>query len=79
MRKMKYIVMDNGQWDAPVIFDEAVQHFEMVGYLSGTLLSAGFVVFTPTGLECYGESISLGVKARPEDTELINRMIGAPQ
>lgn len=76
---MKYIVVDNGQWDAPVIFDEGVQHFNMAQNIPGTLLSAGFVVFTPDGLECYGESVSLGVKARPEeDTKLINRMIGAP-
>lgn len=77
MRQMKYIVMDNGQWDAPVIFDEATQHFEMAQNIPGEIISAGFIHWTPDGIECYGESISLGVKSRPtEDTTMINKMLG---
>ena len=78
MGQMKYIIVDNGQWDAPVIFDESTQHFTMAANTPGTVIAAGFVRFTTDGLECYGQSISLGIKSRPEDTKLINKMIGGP-
>lgn len=79
MKKMKYIIVDNGQWDAPVIFDEFTQHFTVAANTPGEVISAGYVQFMPTGLECYGESISLGIKARPEiDSKMINKMLGVP-
>lgn len=34
--------------------------------------SAGFVRMTAEGLECYGESTSLGLQADPRDTERLN-------
>lgn len=78
MNKMKYIVVDNGSWIDPYIFSEAVQHFEMASNIHGDVISAGFVYWTPNGLECYGESISLDVKSRPEeDSKMINKMLGA--
>ncbi len=76
MKKMKYIIVDNGQWDAPVIFDEFTQHFTVAANTPGKVIAAGFIRWTPDGMECYGESISLGVKARPEDTKMINKMLG---
>lgn len=76
MKKMKYIIVDNGQWEAPVIFDEATQHYTMAQNVFGEVVAAGFVVFRPEGLECYGESISLGIESRPEDSKLINKMLG---
>lgn len=77
MKQMKYIVVDNGALEAPVIFFEGVQHVEMATNIPGKLVSAGFVQFTPTGLECYGMSVSLGVAARPEeDSRIINKMLG---
>ncbi len=79
MKQMKYIVVDNGSWIAPVIFSEATQHFEMAQNVHGEIISAGFIRWTPDGMECYGQSISLGVKANPEgDTKLINKELGVP-
>lgn len=80
MIRMKYIVVDNGAWFAPVLFCEAVQHFEMANNVHGEVISAGYVRFTPTGLECYGASISLGLQSAPEiDSKMINKMLGVPQ
>ncbi len=76
MNQMKYIIVDNGQWDAPVIFDEGVQHFNMAQNVPGKVIAAGFIRWTPDGLECYGDSVSLGIASRPEDTEIINKMLG---
>lgn len=79
MNRMKYIIVDNGAWFAPILFDEATQHFEMANNVPGKVISAGFVRFAPRGLECYGESISLGLKSAPEiDSKMINKMLGAP-
>lgn len=37
--------------------------------------SAGFVALLPDGsFHCFGESESLGIKSRPEDSEIFNRM-----
>lgn len=77
MKKMKYIVVDDGLSDCPYIFPPHLQHFYMLSCVGGEIISAGFVMFTPEGLECYGESISLGIKSRPEvDTKLIKSLIG---
>lgn len=76
MKKMKYIIVDNGQWDAPVIFDEFTQHYAMAANIPGKVIAAGFVRFTPNGLECYGNSVSLKISSREEDSALINKMLG---
>lgn len=78
MKQMKYIVVDNGMYDTPIIFDEATEHSAMLSNVAGTLVSAGFVSFSKEGLQCFGKSVSLDIKARPkEDSALINRLIGA--
>ncbi len=75
---MKYIVLDNDLNVIPIIFPDFVKHDMIHMYLGGKVISAGFIHFIQGRLECYGESISLKVKARPEeDTELVNKMIGA--
>ena len=78
MKRMKYIVVDNGMYDTPIIFDEATEHSTMLGNVAGTLVSAGFVSFSKEGLQCFGKSVSLEKSSRPEeDSALINRLIGA--
>lgn len=80
MKQMKYIIVDNGSWMSPYIFHEGVQHFEMANEVPGKVTSAGFIRFTSKGLECYGDSYSLGIKSKPEeDTRLVNRLIGGPK
>ena len=74
---MKYIVVDDGLNDCPYIFPDHIQHFYMLSCVGGKIVSAGFVTFTPEGLDCYGNSISLGVASRPEsDNKLIKSLIG---
>ena len=80
MNYMKYIMFDNGMYDVPVIFSNAEDHGDTARpYLNRgwQVLSAGMIDFSPEGLRCYGDSHSLKVKARPEDSDIVNRMIGA--
>ena len=77
MNKMKYIIVDNGMYDTPIIFNEATNHSVMAAAVPGKVVSAGFVVFRPTGLECYGRSVSLNINSAGEvDSKLINKMLG---
>jgi len=67
----------------PRIFTEVENHSDMVGH-GENCTSAGFVYFSANSnrevvSSCYGESISLGLKADPErdkyliDTFILNR------
>lgn len=77
MKKMKYIVVDDGLGECPYIFPNHVEHYRMLSNVGGELISAGFVVLTYDGLECYGESVGLKVESRPEiDTKLLKSLIG---
>lgn len=51
-------------------------HAEMsVAVKAQKVRSAGFMQLMPTGeLHCDGESVSLDVKARPEDSQLANNL-----
>lgn len=73
--KTKYIVTQNNEI---ITFPETIQHSEFKHF---NPKSAGFISF---GLDenrkmicnCYGESISLGLKSRErEDTDLANRQL----
>lgn len=84
MKKMKYIIIDNGMYETPVIFDEATDHKQMainVGGSNVNVIAAGFIqcIFDgrDVGFSCYGRSVSLGVNSRPDlDSALIHRMMG---
>ena len=76
---MKYIVIDNNGMDDVILFPPWRKHDEMVLQLSvdvSKVVSAGFVKCDDAGhLYCYGESVSLRVKSRKEDTDLITRQL----
>lgn len=71
--KIKYITYDNGLLDTIIIFPEYVMHRD-VG-VQGEILGAGFIEVIDGKWSCYGESISLKIKSRPEDTKIANKFI----
>ena len=77
MKQMKYIIVDDGMSDVPYIFPEHIEHTLMAGLVHGTAISAGFISFSIDSLVCYGKSISLDIESQPEDSDLINKLIGA--
>jgi hypothetical protein len=72
--KIKYITFDTGLYDCIVIFPAYTKHSE-IGSL-GKLLGAGFIEVVDGKWNCYGESVSLDIKSRPEDTIIANEHIG---
>lgn len=77
---MKYIIFEDfaGQ-PAPILFPGRVSHGEMrelVPYSS--VISAGYVEITDSTFRVHGHSVSLGVKSRPQDLDILRRHL-APE
>lgn len=72
---MKYIIIDDGLVDTPILFPQWVKHDKMLFDRSVKLLSAGFVQIVGSTVEAYGESVSLKVSSRKEDSEIIQRAL----
>lgn len=83
MYRAKYVIVGG----SAIVFSAAIQHKDMVGY-NEKCEGAGFVSFhtqldqfgdTIIKAECYGESISLGIKSREaEDSAIVTRQITNP-
>ena len=73
MQNLKYIVAKVEGLEQIVIFSPTFVHSEMARKVGGPVLGAGFVHWEAQ--ECYGQSISLGIESREEDTNLLKRRI----
>lgn len=74
---MKYIVFSGGAVQVRIFGDNEL-HADVAEEVSETVESAGFIKFDDAGLPyAYGDSVSLGVAARPElDTSLLRAIWG---
>ena len=72
----KYIVIKQNGYDEVIIFPATIEHRKMQR-LNGRAISAGFI---NCNLQCFGESLSLLLKSRPEeDTRLVMNMFGTDE
>lgn len=78
MNGMKYIAFDGPLFEEIVLFPAGRDHAafaKMLGITKEDILGAGFVRIDAYNAPlCWGQSISLGVQARQEDTALFLRM-----
>jgi hypothetical protein len=65
---MKYIVVTANGLEVAITFPEVITHADMAGRQS--VVAAGFC---NRDLEAFGESTSLGLKSRTQDTQLLKR------
>ena len=73
MRKLKYIVIDNGYGaEVPVVFPEGIEHGQVAHRYKP--ISAGWCYLYPASV--WGESTSLGIESRAEDAGLIDAFFG---
>lgn len=74
----KYVRFDNGYADIILAFPHFVEHESVSG--PGTVVSAGFIEFDAEGrrYRCFGESVSLGLAAREEDSTLASKQLPMP-
>lgn len=80
--KMKYVIIDD---NLPVIFHSGLTHSDVARGL-GEVTSAGFCDIyagldegggEEVSVSCYGDSFSLKIKSKPEDSILICTMINS--
>ena len=89
MDQMKYIIVKGSHGlELPFIFAANISHADMARKIinphgwdteqefKDNIYSAGFVVLTDKGLECYGKSHTLNIGTQKIDSKLINRMLG---
>jgi len=80
-RQSKYIVFDDGLGEHAVIFPRHIAHATMATMLNHRVVSAGFVAVEVAAdgggvtVQGHGESVSLGLASRPEDGEILRRML----
>ena len=78
--KTKYITIKHPRYahETLIMFPEFITHEDFFNDLDvhGEIVSAGFIVITDGEFICHGESVSLDVKSRPEDSALVNDMFG---
>jgi len=76
MDRAKYIMFDNGLMQVPIIFPIVIGHSEMGrNFPNWNVVSAGFVQWTKDGIFAFGDSITLKVKSRPEDTTYMRKYL----
>lgn len=74
---LKYIILKCKHEDKVIIFAGELSHDSFKNI--GTIISAGFVLLTPTAVKVKanvsGESWTLNIKSRPEDAKVIEDAI----
>lgn len=82
MTSFKYIMIQSGGLDTPVIFPAWLGHDEAARMVfdKSSILSAGFVTISKDEngaikAYCSRESVSLKIKSRPEDTEILTHYL----
>jgi hypothetical protein len=68
--KQKYVRLKD--YDSIIIFPEVIQHRE---FKHMDVVSAGFCYVDPDSVKCFGESVSLGLKSKPEDSEIATKQV----
>lgn len=71
--ELKYIMFDWVGTEYPVIFPIYVTHNSILS--KGKPISAGFCRIGENAVVCYGESISLKLKSREEDSAIVRGYI----
>ena len=82
--KSKYVIVETGMFVAPIIFSDLQKHNEVAMQFCSNrnkVLGAGFCFVDEEGkYQCYGESVSLGVKSRgEEDSKFLNKYLGVTE
>ena len=73
-KELKYIIIKD-RFEVPIIFSALLNHKTVAGNLN--VISAGFCTIESNNqVSCYGESVSLNIKSRKEDSSIIENTIG---
>lgn len=78
---MKYIVIKEQGVELPILFPEVLNHALIANWVNKDFpkpkcISAGFAKANTAGASVWGESVTLKLKSRPEDADLIEHILG---
>lgn len=76
MDRAKYIIFAHPMLEVPVVFPMHISHADMAKLIQMEPISAGFARLADGELETFGDSLTLKLKARPEDTRLLQSILG---
>jgi hypothetical protein len=69
---MKYIIFEQAGLELPLVFPDLIEHKVMAG--ERKVVSAGFVNLNlDNEIRIGGDSLTLNVKSRPQDAEIITK------
>jgi hypothetical protein len=71
----KYIIWDDGLAECAIVFNNHLTHADMALQLNINPISAGFVKFDGNEIMAFGESVSLQLKSRQEDSRIIREIL----
>jgi hypothetical protein len=71
----KYVIIKQGNFELPFVFSDVCNHSEIADFIPGQVISAGFCCVADDKYICFGESISLGLKSRAKDSDVLNRFL----
>lgn len=66
---LKYIVIENRGNESIILFPDWMRHDDVARKMNTKVISAGMCDLESR--QCFGESVSLKIKSRPEDSELL--------
>lgn len=72
---MKYIIVDKGGLELPIVFNDTVETHNTVYRDNTKIVSAGYATVRNGAWLCYGMSVSLHIVSRPQDTEILNKFL----
>ena len=68
---MKYVIYNDKTFS---IFPDSIKHSDMTA--EGRVpISGGFIKFSPPDVECFGESVSLGLVSGDSDSKIISKLL----
>lgn len=76
MNKAKYIIAEVNGLPTPFVFPEWVTHANVAMLLNVKPVAAGFTHIAEDKFVCYGDSVSLKIGARAEDSSILTRTLG---
>lgn len=75
--QLKYIIVLSNGHEIPIIFCTLIEHRAAVPRGFCKPVSAGFLTLSDCKVICYGESVSLNLKARVEDATIVQKHLDA--
>jgi hypothetical protein len=75
MLKVKYIIVVENGIEMPLVFSELMTHANVAHPYHDRVVSAGFCYSQDDQWTCYGDSFSLKIKSRPEDSTILTKFL----